>query len=375
MLLHICNDFSHSKVHASLYKELDKLGFSQKIFCPLRQEIKRDNNVFDFQKKDSQILYSRVIKKYYKILFHQKIKTLYKDLLEQIEPKKINMSFATTLFSDGAIALKLWEDFGIPYLVSVRHTDVSLFLKYRPDLIGLAIKIVFNAQQLIFLSPALKNTFFNHSKIGRYYDEWESKVEIIPNGIDEFWLNNISISSPISGSKFIYIGTFERRKNVHTLIKALGDLKQVYPTIELTLIGGGGNKESTVLESVRQNSEWIRFLGVIRDKNKLLEEIRDHDFLAMISLYETFGLVYLEALSQGLPVLYSKGQGIDGLFDSEIGQAVDPLNLEDIKNKLSYLIDNKNKFKVDRIDFGEFKWKNIASTYKDLIIKHSGIHK
>ena len=43
----------------------------------------------------------------------------------------------------------------------------------------------------------------------------------------------------------------------------------------------------------------------------------------MPSRYETFGLVYGEAMSQGLPIIYSKGQGVDGYFkEGTVGYGV-----------------------------------------------------
>ena len=50
---------------------------------------------------------------------------------------------------------------------------------------------------------------------------------------------------------------------------------------------------------------------------------REIDVLLVPSSAETFGLVYLEAMSQGVPVLYTRGQGFDGQFaDGEVGWAV-----------------------------------------------------
>ena len=49
----------------------------------------------------------------------------------------------------------------------------------------------------------------------------------------------------------------------------------------------------------------------------------DCDVLLVPSSAETFGMVYLEAMSQGVPVLYTKGQGFDGQFpEGEVGYAV-----------------------------------------------------
>ena len=47
------------------------------------------------------------------------------------------------------------------------------------------------------------------------------------------------------------------------------------------------------------------------------------DILLVPSTAETFGMVYLEAMSQGVPVLYTKGQGFDGQFEEgEVGFSV-----------------------------------------------------
>ena len=47
----------------------------------------------------------------------------------------------------------------------------------------------------------------------------------------------------------------------------------------------------------------------------------------MTSLGESFGLTYAEAMSQGVPVIYSKGQGFDGQFkEGVVGYHVDPLS-------------------------------------------------
>lgn len=52
-------------------------------------------------------------------------------------------------------------------------------------------------------------------------------------------------------------------------------------------------------------------------KKQLREAFSISDIFVMPSKPETFGLVYVEALSQGLPILYAKGEGFDGYFDEE----------------------------------------------------------
>ena len=50
-------------------------------------------------------------------------------------------------------------------------------------------------------------------------------------------------------------------------------------------------------------------------RKNLIEFIGENDIFVMPSINETFGLVYAEAMSQGLPVIYTKGQGFDKQFN------------------------------------------------------------
>ncbi|AYM99069.1 hypothetical protein [Chryseobacterium sp. 3008163] len=140
MILHIANDFNLTKVHKELYSNLDRLGIKQKIFTPLRIESQIGNNHFSFTQADSEYIYSDRLKKYHKIFFNEKINFLYKSLISKIDCKQITLTHATTLFSDGAIAYRLFKDYGIPYIVAVRNTDLNLYFKYRKNLIGLGKK-------------------------------------------------------------------------------------------------------------------------------------------------------------------------------------------------------------------------------------------
>ena len=67
------------------------------------------------------------------------------------------------------------------------------------------------------------------------------------------------------------------------------------------------------------------------DKEEVIKYYNQSDIFVMPSLHETFGLVYAEALSQGLPIIYSQGQGIDGFFtEGQVGYHVRSKHPEDI---------------------------------------------
>ena len=72
----------------------------------------------------------------------------------------------------------------------------------------------------------------------------------------------------------------------------------------------------------------------------------------MTSFYETFGLVYAEAMSQGLPIIYTEGQGIDGFYEEgDVGFPVDPTNVEQARSCVGYVVDNYQKISQNCISF------------------------
>ncbi len=78
-ILHICNDFSNSKVHSTLYLNLDRIGFQQLIYHPLSNVNNIGDNVFDFHNQNYKIVYSRLLRNHHCLFFRQKIKYLYND--------------------------------------------------------------------------------------------------------------------------------------------------------------------------------------------------------------------------------------------------------------------------------------------------------
>lgn len=363
-ILHICNDYLGSKVHHELYSHLDKLNISQTIFVPTRSYINKKKKEESFFKY-TNVVYSLPLKKYLRFLFRYKIHVLFKSLEEKIVLKNVRIVHATTLFSDGALALRIYNKYNIPYIVTVRSTDIDIFFKYRPDLILLAIDILKYAQKVIFVSNSLQKKFENHF-YRFFFKKYINKSIVINNGIASFWFQNLTLNSKVSPYDILYVGSFLKRKNVLRLIQAVLNLKEIIPHIRLTLVGEGGYDEIKVRELVINNPTTLIHLGPIHSLKQLQNVFAASGIFAMPSYNETFGLVYIEALSQSLPVLYSVNEGIDGLFNSDVGVAVDPYSVNSIEEGLFTIIDNYNKFSINKDLLKNFDWRNIAHTYNNL---------
>lgn len=362
--LHICNDFSHTKVHKNLYSNLDELGLEQVIYNPIRQNTPIGNNNIKFNSLNSKIIYSKKLKKKHKVLFRNKINYLLKDIELKCDINTLDIIHASTLFSDGALAYKIYKKYKIPYMVAVRGTDINIYLKYRPDLFFLLKKILKNSSKIIFISNAIKNQFLRKKYFNPIKEDLNNKSQIIFNAIDDFWLKNISHQKPIEKpTKILYIGRFDKNKNALNLINAVLKLKADFPNIEINLVGKGGEYEEEILELAGIYSGTITFHGPVYDKEELRNIYLSNHIFAMPSHKETFGLVYMEALSQGIPVLCSKNQGIDGIFDFKVGEFVNPKSIDSIAIGLKKILRNYNNYELQKTNFSFFNWHFVSAEY------------
>ncbi len=361
-ILNLCSYYCGSKVHSNLYKELDELGVEQTIYVSCRVGVKAGLNSFESPR--ANFIYKSVLSAKHRIFYHIKIRLLYRCLRESIKPGEYDLAQAVNLFTDGALAYKLYRDNGVPYVVTVRNTDINEFLAIAPHTWPMAIRVLKNARKIVFISEAPKEKFCRHFLIKQLLPEIEGKFMVQPNGIDDFWLDNVWRGERNLSHNIIYVGKFDVNKNVVRLIKAVLKLQKQIPDVHLHLVGGDGWREKDVLKLVEQNPNCLTYHGKIFDKDKLKALYRECGIFAMPSIHETFGLVYIEALSQGLPVIYSKYQGIDGLFSSNIGESVNAFYIDSIKTGLMKILQNPDDYSNKGLDFEMFRWGKISERYK-----------
>ena len=363
-VLHICNDYSGSKVHANLYRHLDSLVDRQVVYTYVDGKEKIGKN--SFEGEHTKIVYDDILDPWIRKIYPLKEWWVTRNLVRHIDPQDFDIIYATTLFSDGGVALRLHKKYGLPYMVAVRTTDLGTYLNHGKFLWKYGREVLLNASRIILINKVFSKKLESQEFSRDIWPHIKNKVIIRPNGIDSFWIENLRHEQPENSHTICYVGAFNNNKNVLRLIEAVKSLKAGFPDLQLTLVGGGGEQEELIRAQAEQNP-WIHILGPIHDKKKLLEVYRQNSIFAMVSKSETFGLVYLEALSQNLRLLYSKGQGIDGMFEN-VGEAVDAQSVEDIAKGLRRLLENYDKYDCNYgIDFSHYDWSNIAKEYSQII--------
>ena len=97
----------------------------------------------------------------------------------------------------------------------------------------------------------------------------------------------------------------------------------------------------------------------------MIDAYRNADIFVMPSFRESFGLVYAEAMSQGLPVVYSEGQGFDGQFaEGVVGYHVNAHDPEELCENIIKILKRYNEFpKVCMEASKKFRWDKLSKEY------------
>lgn len=361
-VLHICNDFFYSKVHSNLYQELDKAGVDQIVFSPVQKATPENHR---FEGEHTTIQYAHILKPLHKLFFFHKIDRTVREIEKTVDLSQISCCHATTLFSDGMVAMELCQRHGIPYIVAVRNCDMNAFLRYMPHLWWVHRGVMQLADKVVFIAPALRKRLLAHPTLLGMKNEVNQKSLVLPNGINEFWIQNLQTERNLDDPHSVmYAGIFNRNKNLPRLIRAMEALRGKYPNLIFDVAGEGGDNEEQVFEMMAARFDWIRYHGKITDLEKMKNLYRANSIFVMPSKSETFGLVYLEALSQGLSVMWSRGEAIDGMFSEKVGESVNPLSIKDITEKLDLLLGQPDRYKTLPAEtFESFRWPTIAQKY------------
>lgn len=139
----------------------------------------------------------------------------------------------------------------------------------------------------------------------------DSHIEVIPNGINLKKIIDLGIKefhndfflNYKKDYDLIFAGRLIKEKNVDVLLKAIFELKAVYPCIKCAIVGDGPEKSKllTLIESLNI-ADNIEFFGFI-DYNSLVYKIKSSKMLVLPSSREGFGMVVIEAFACGIPVI------------------------------------------------------------------------
>lgn len=184
-----------------------------------------------------------------------------------------------------------------------------------------------------------------------------SKITIIPPGVDLGRFQPLDreearqhIGIPCQGKNIMFVGRIEPLKGIDTLIQAAAILRNHYPqmmeNVCFSIVGGDPWAKSLDIEMARLQAlsqrlgvtDIVGFLGS-KNQNMLPKYYAAAEIVVMPSHYESFGLVALEAMAMGTPVIASEVGGLAHLVrDRETGFHVPPRDPETLADRLYILL-------------------------------------
>lgn len=370
-ILHINCNYIGTKLHRSMIEHLNLFGIESTVYTPVCE---KENE--DVTTKGCEVIVSKCFKKWHRVFFDYKQQRIFRDIQSRLDCSAYDCLHAYTLFTDGNCARRIGRRYGIPYVVAVRDTDVNVFLKKAFYLRGRAVRILRDASAVFFLSEGYRKQVLETYVPERFREAIRARSRVVPNGIDDYWLQNRNtdrlrdaqeLSSGMLSDKRLRVicaGVINHRKNHLATQEALQLLRQRGWSVHYQIVGKVLDQKLFEKIMAYPDTEYIPQ----QPKEKLLEYYRQNDLFVMPSLTETFGLVYAEAMSQGLPVIYTKDQGFDGQFqEGVVGYAVDAGSPTQIADRIEDAAERYQELAQNCLRLADrFDWMDICEQYRTI---------
>ncbi len=162
-------------------------------------------------------------------------------------------------------------------------------------------------------------------------------VKVIPYGFPSVFTDKRFEINHNKKIKILFVGGLSQRKGLANLFAAIDTLKDY---VELTIVGQGNTSSCTALKKELNKHKWITSLP----HEEILKLMQVHDVFIFPSLFEGFGLVITEAMSQGLPVITTdRTVGPDFIRNDENGWIIKASSTEAIIEAIENILTNKRK--------------------------------
>lgn len=294
--------------------------------------------------------------------FYYALKKLYKKML-LTEMEKPEILHAHSCLWAGWAASKIAKEESLPLLVTEHSSKIvrNLLKPYEKREI---INTCSVAEKILCVGPSLVNEFKDFSS--------EQKIQLVPNIVD---LRKFEIKSKNEKNrfKFFSMAFLSFNKGMDVLIQAFAKTFRGQP-VDLVIGGDGlerGNLEKLAIQLDVHNQ--VEFLGSI-DREKVAENMQNCDVFVLASRFETFGVVLIEALACGKPIIATACGGPEIIVNERNGLLVPVEDTDALNAAMESIYQNYDAYspEVIRDDcylrFSEEAIvKEITSIYKQIL--------
>jgi glycosyltransferase involved in cell wall biosynthesis len=376
-ILHISADFPDplvpEKTRAVENLLAEAKGFRHIVYSVNRVSWRKDIALFPFAEDRTAIAYGAPP---YGIRLAHHLALVAEAIRNDLEQKCVmpDLIHAHKFSVEGLIASELSENTGIPYVASLwGDTDIKIF-ETKKTLRPRYRKIASNAALLLPPAPWTREYFSKALSLDPSHFELlpvmtAGEAIIAPRRVDEPRL--ISVFALDSW----------RRKGLDILSQAAMLLEKEMPELAIDVYGRGSPRSLLEASQAIQNAgaaNRVRLMGPLPHA-KVQSTINRYTAFVMTPRRETFGMVHVEAVLAGVPILWSKGRGIDGLFDGfHIGCRCDPNSAAEVADGIRFLVENERELKKSIArrqsdnSFQPLRRDGIGKRYTDMLARLTG---
>lgn len=232
----------------------------------------------------------------------------------------------------GYAAMKLSEKTKIPYVVTEHAT---LFQLHKNEISNANYAVIAEVFQKAVKVICVSRAF------ARLLEEYTLNIEVIGNVVDceQFQVKE----TDKDGVRFLTVCYMEAeeqlyKKGMDILIKSWSEIVAKHPRAKL-IIGGGGKAQEKVVEWTKEYQviDSVEFLGALT-RSQVVKQMQNCGCFVLPSRYETFGVVYIEAMACGKPVIAVANGGPDDFVHEFNGILIQPEQEEELVQALEKMI-------------------------------------
>ncbi|NOK62838.1 MAG: Glycosyltransferase involved in cell wall bisynthesis [Chloroflexi bacterium AL-N1] len=229
----------------------------------------------------------------------------------------------------------------------------------------------------------LTDSMYGRDAIAKHYGVTHERLGVLPIGTDLAYWQRASEREPrtTDGFTILCVARQYPRKHIADLIRAVPIIQHSIPQVRVVLVGDGPEHAALRrLTAALQLHKAVHFAGAISD-DALAQAYRHADIFCLPSVQENFGVVFIEAMANRLPIVATTAAAIPEVVpDRVVGYLVPPGNIEALAQVLVILLRSPNQ----RYIFGEnsyqhvqrFNWPQIADMFLEQVtpLLHKDYH-
>jgi len=254
---------------------------------------------------------------------------------------------AHVYFPAGIMAIILGKIFKLPVIIE-EHAEIvdkykqcNVWKKLKDFVRVKLAKFTLNkAQLLVIVSKSLQEHIESFGI--------KNRCKIVPNVVNMRFFSQTPKNKD-GKKRIIFIGILTPRKGIPYLLDAIKIVISKRKDFFLDIVGNGpfmGDYKRMVEEL--DITEVVKFHGKITDVEKL-KLLQTSDFMVLPSLYESFGVVLIEAMACGKPVITTLSGGQKEFVNKDNGILVPPKDPEALAEAIDYMLDHYSDYSQEKI--------------------------